>query len=209
MRSKPYDRTGSKNPKWKGGVYYRKDGRVFVYAPDHPNCINGKYVLRYRLVMEAHLGRLLSPKEVVHHINGNPSDDRIENLMVLTHKTHHDFHGLPKHKWAHKYGACVVCGENRKDSPGHKHNSHGLCGNCAERKRRHRKAAIHRITSPGRARGSRQGSHKLAEADVSEILRLSKLKLKDMKEMAGMFGVSHTTIQRIVYRQGWLHVPLP
>ena len=45
---------------------------------------------RSRIVMEQYLGRTLSPKEVVHHINGNKQDDRIENLSLFP-KKHHDF----------------------------------------------------------------------------------------------------------------------
>lgn len=52
----------------------------------------------HRVVMEAHIGRRLSSDEVVHHINGNGKDNRLENLVVLTraqHSKEHD-HGYRK-----------------------------------------------------------------------------------------------------------------
>ena len=40
---------------------------------------DGKLVYRYRALMEEHIGRPLASDEHVHHINGDSSDDRIEN----------------------------------------------------------------------------------------------------------------------------------
>ncbi len=70
-------------------VEYRYSwGYKYLYRPEHPHANDGRYVAEHRLVMEEKIGRYLRPSEVIHHINGNKQDNKIENLMLLTQREH-------------------------------------------------------------------------------------------------------------------------
>lgn len=67
----------------------------------------GRHVGLHRAAMERHLGYPLPPSVHVHHINGDKTDNRIENLEVLPARTHGLLHAPPKHPTTK---TCAVCG---------------------------------------------------------------------------------------------------
>lgn len=73
-------------------------GYIAVHAPDHPNAVAGGYVLEHRLIAEEHAGRLLEANEVVHHINHIRTDNRVENLQIMTASEHQSMHMKERHK---------------------------------------------------------------------------------------------------------------
>lgn len=77
---------GRANPNYNGGLSAWPNGRAVIC------CSDGSVVTFARAVAEADLGRPLRDDEVVHHVNGDVTDDRPENLRVLTRAEHIDLH---------------------------------------------------------------------------------------------------------------------
>ena len=57
------------------------DGYIYVSK------VNERYAL-HRKIMEDHIGRKLTPDEVVHHKNGDRMDNRLDNLELTTRSEH-------------------------------------------------------------------------------------------------------------------------
>ena len=53
---------------------------------------NGNSRKEHILVMEKYLGRKLNKGEVVHHIDGNKTNNDINNLKLMTAKEHSKMH---------------------------------------------------------------------------------------------------------------------
>lgn len=97
------------NGRWKGGKMIDKNGYILIKLSSHPFSNNCGYVREHRLVMEKHLNRYLTPKEIVHHMNHDPKDNRIENLMLLPNASKHMKECRTGRRFPRKEGIWFIC----------------------------------------------------------------------------------------------------
>lgn len=79
-----WGKLGETHPNYKGG-YINTNGYKVV---GH----NGIKIYEHRYVMEIYLGRKLGWDDVIHHINEDKLDNRIENLSLTNHSEHVKLH---------------------------------------------------------------------------------------------------------------------
>lgn len=77
---------------WKILRIVSKGDYLYAYVPNHPNATKKGYVLEHRVVMENHIGRLLTDDEIIHHKDENKKNNSIDNLELLTRSKHTALH---------------------------------------------------------------------------------------------------------------------
>lgn len=85
-----------------------------------------EWVSEHIYVIEQSIGRKIAKGEVVHHIDGVRTDNRLENLELTTISKHVKSHRLDvTGKWARHHDCCASCGDSSR-----RYGGNGLCSRC-------------------------------------------------------------------------------
>lgn len=84
-----------KHPNWNNGIQRRSNGYIAIRIGKH------KYQLIHRYIMERELGRKLKASEVVHHIDGDRTNNNIGNLELRERSEHQREHAI--NQWKEKH----------------------------------------------------------------------------------------------------------
>ena len=79
---------GDAHHNWKGGRT-TANGYVMILRRGHPRATVRGYVYEHVLVAEQALGKQLPGGAVIHHVNGDPTDNRSENLVICQGQGYH------------------------------------------------------------------------------------------------------------------------
>lgn len=131
-------RRGKRAPTYRGARTIIGGYVIVRDAPEHRRQIG-----EHRKVMQDHLGRRLSSKEIVHHIDRDPTNNSIENLMLLPNMSAHiKLHAKEDGPTAYRHGKAPRtdnCKDCKRSFKKYKHQALGLCVACYLRQSRAKK----------------------------------------------------------------------
>lgn len=108
-----YGLKGRLNASWKSDIRITKFGYITERHLDHPFATKEGFVLQHRIIAEKYLlndensvsingKRYLKEDYVVHHIDFDRQNNRVENLMVMSKEDHRKLHGKLRHRTLQK-----------------------------------------------------------------------------------------------------------
>lgn len=65
------------------------NGYVLIHVPDHPRADRDGYVAEHILLAEIVLRKPLPPRAVVHHVDGDTSNNDLRNLVICEDQSYH------------------------------------------------------------------------------------------------------------------------
>ena len=80
--------SGKNSPNWRGGMTLTTMGYLMINSVNHPLARKNGSILVHRLIACEEWGIEAVMGMDVHHINGDKTDNRIENLEILSHPDH-------------------------------------------------------------------------------------------------------------------------
>lgn len=78
------------------GIITRSDGRRMIRIYNHPNANKNNQIPYAHYIIEKQLNRYLDKDEIVHHKDGNPANDDINNLQLMSLSEHIKLHNKLK-----------------------------------------------------------------------------------------------------------------
>lgn len=156
----------------------------------HPNARNDGRIKRSRLLMSEHLNRPLEKDEHVHHINGNKTDDRIENLKLFNPSEHIAHHVKDNKHPMYKKDRTKVCLNCNKEFSREEKGSHFKRDKCCSRE----------CSSQYHVK-ERANNVKLTQKSADEIKALKGI--LPSREIATKFNISPTQAKRILRGDAW------
>jgi hypothetical protein len=85
-------RKGERSSNWNGGQKITRYGYRQILCPDHPRADVNGYVMEHIFVWERATNIPVPIDCCVHHLNGDKTDNRIQNLCLMKKSAHTAYH---------------------------------------------------------------------------------------------------------------------
>jgi len=172
-------------------------GRVVV-LPDGKRTTQ----LQHRVVMEDHLGRSLRSDAHVHHINEDKSDNRVENLSVMSASDHAKEHSKERHQEVSHLVCCYCSVAFDRPTRFVRHSEkQGKFGPFCSRSCAGKWSAAKQNSSPD---GKMTGAPKKLTLETAGKILARAATGESLSSIARDFDVSRSTVRDMVAGKCWV-----